>query len=205
MVKIFLLGTVLGLVLGLPIGPIGIVVARRMVLDGMKEGFATIIGTLMGDLFYGAVVLFNLHFVIDLLLRFKIFLELFVVVALLYIGITTLREARKPEEHVHNTAAVAGDWFSAFLMSLATIQTPFIFAAVYAILNVNNLVTTAPQKIMILVGLGFGVFLWWALFAKIITMFKRAGYLQSNKPIFTFFGWMIIVIAVLVTGWIFIV
>lgn len=195
MLHIVLLGIGLGIALGFPTGPLGILIARRMVLESMTEGFATIAGVLMGDLFYASIILFKLNFIIAWLLQFKTFLELFVVLALLWIGYKTLRDVHTTDHYPHGKAAVATDWFSSFLISLATPQTPLIFTSVYALLNIPSFVSTTPQKLMLLVGISAGVLIWWWGFGAVISALKARGYLKSNRTLFTVFGWLLIVVA----------
>lgn len=195
---VFFLGIGLGIALGFPVGPMGVLIARRMVLEGLTDGIVTIFGVLLGDLFYAAVILFNLNLIIAFLAKIKIFLLLFLVFSLLWIGYKTLKEAHLTDHPHPNARALATDWVSAFLMSVATPSTPLVFAAVYALLNVANLTQTSFDRIVLLVGLSAGVFLWWWGFAATVTTLKARGYLKSNKGLFRFFGWALIIIAVVI-------
>ncbi len=196
---IFFLGLGLGIALGFPIGPMGVLIARRMVLEGLADGAVTIFGVLLGDLFYAAVVLFNLNLIIAFLAKIKLYLLLFLVFSLLWIGYKTLKEAHLTDHPHPDAKRLATDWFSAFMMSIATPSTPLIFAAVYSLLNVGNLTNTPVDKTVLLVGLSAGVFVWWWGFGATVTALKDRGYLKSNTTLFQFFGWALIAIAAIIT------
>src|SRR5512135_1924550 len=73
---IFLKGLILGFVIAAPVGPIGILCARRTLTHGRRAGFFSGMGAATADALYGFIAAFGLTFIADFLAGHQAWLRL---------------------------------------------------------------------------------------------------------------------------------
>ena len=66
MLFVFLLkGIAVGIVIAVPVGPVGVMCVRRTILEGKRAGFVSGLGAATADALFGCVAAFGLTFVSD--------------------------------------------------------------------------------------------------------------------------------------------
>lgn len=172
---LFLKGAVIGLSIAAPVGPIGLLCIRRTLADGAAVGFATGLGAATADAAYGAVAGFGLAAVTDLLFGWQTALRLVGGLALLWLGITTMRA--RPAEHAADaptTHSLAGAYATTVMLTLANPATIISFAAVFGALG---LAETGGAPAVGAAALVLGVFLgsaaWWLALSAGVGVFRR--------------------------------
>jgi arginine exporter protein ArgO len=73
---IFLKGLILGFVIAAPVGPIGVLCARRTLTHGRRAGFFSGMGAATADSIYGFIAAFGLTFVSNFLIGYQFSLRL---------------------------------------------------------------------------------------------------------------------------------
>src|SRR3954451_15610834 len=86
-------GVLVGLVIAVPVGPVGVLCIRRTIFDGRFAGFISGIGAATADAIFGIIAGFGLTFVSDLLLDYQEWLRLGGAGFLLYVGISAFTAA----------------------------------------------------------------------------------------------------------------
>ena len=69
-------GVLVGLVIAVPVGPVGVLCIRRTIFDGRLAGFISGIGAATADAIFGIIAGFGLTFVSDLLLDYQEWLRI---------------------------------------------------------------------------------------------------------------------------------
>src|SRR5216684_8487760 len=87
MLLVFLLkGIVVGIIIAVPVGPVGVLCVRRTIFQGRLAGFVSGLGAATADAIFGFIAAFGLTFVSDWLIGYQQWLRLIGGCYLLYIG-----------------------------------------------------------------------------------------------------------------------
>ncbi len=167
-------GIAVGIVIALPIGPVGVLCVRRTLFEGAFFGLAAGLGAALADTVFGIVAGFGLTAVRDVILGFQDWLGLFGGLFLLAAGARALalRDVRAPEP-------LAGErLFGAFASTFAvTVTNPIAilgFTAIIAKVGLNRDATFGTIAVLI-AGVFAGSALWWiGLTTGIVSLRRRA-------------------------------
>src|SRR3990172_2147799 len=134
METIFVLkGLIIGFVIAAPVGPIGVLCARRTLMFGRRAGFFSGMGAATADSIYGFVAAFGLTLVSDFLIGHNVFLRLAGGSLLCILGVKALVAAPSLKSDSPKTfKRFAGMYSSTFILTLTNPITIFSFAAVFA-------------------------------------------------------------------------
>jgi threonine/homoserine/homoserine lactone efflux protein len=97
----FLKGVAVGMVIAVPVGPVGVLCVRRTIFEGSLFGFVSGLGAASADTIFGIIAGFGLTVIADLLLDYQEWLRGVGGVFLLYLGAAALRlraERLEPQE-----------------------------------------------------------------------------------------------------------
>ncbi len=171
---VFLKGIILGFVIAAPVGPIGVLCARRTLTHGRRAGFFSGIGAATADAIYGFIAAFGLTFVSNFLIGHQFFLRLVGGTLLCFLGTKTLIAAPAEKEDLPRTARkYAGMYTSTFFLTLTNPMTIFSFAAVFAGFGLAGTKGSAVIAGILVLGVFLGSTLWWILLVGIFSIFKR--------------------------------
>jgi threonine/homoserine/homoserine lactone efflux protein len=156
--SVFIRAFIIGISIAAPVGPIGVLCIRRTLANGKLAGFLSGMGAATADMVYGAIAVFGLTAITNLLVDNAIWLRLIGGGFLLYLGIKTFRE--KPAEHAAqaNQDGMPGMYFSTFFLTITNPMTILAFAAIFAgtLLGEN---TNSP--LVMVAGVFAGSAVWW--------------------------------------------
>lgn len=100
----FFKGMILGFAIAAPVGPIGVLCIRRTLQYGRLSGLFSGLGAAFADMFFGAIAVFGLDLVSDLLLSWQFWLRILGGVFLFFWGLkiflAKLDDKTKPITHV---------------------------------------------------------------------------------------------------------
>lgn len=173
----FLKGLIVGFVIAVPVGPIGILCARRTLTHGRSAGFVSGMGAATADVFYGFVAAFGMTFISDLLSGKQFWLRLAGGAFLCLFGIKTFIEKperksllslikKKKKRHV-------GMYTSTFFLTLTNPITIISLAAVFAGFGLAGASSGILSALILVLGVFLGSVLWWLFFIGVFTVFKR--------------------------------
>jgi len=158
----FVKGIVVGLVIAVPVGPVGIVCIRRTIFEGKVAGFVSGFGAATADAVFGIVAGFGLTMVSDWLLDYREWLQAAGAGFLLFIGGRTF--VTKPEVKTETeTDPESLSWYyaSTFALTLANPVTLLAFLGIFAAVGLNGPSATLGHAAILVLGVGVGSLLWW--------------------------------------------
>ena len=164
MLLAFLLkGVVVGIVIALPVGPVGILCIRRTILHGRLAGFVSGLGAATADAVFGIIAGFGLTFIADLLLGYQDWLRLGGAAFLLYVGISEFfgdppgrpDSERDPED-------LFADYISTFALTITNPITILAFLAIFAAIGFSGHDATLLHATILVLGVWLGSLVWWA-------------------------------------------
>jgi threonine/homoserine/homoserine lactone efflux protein len=170
----FLKGIMIGFVIAAPVGPIGVLCARRTLMHGRRAGFFSGMGAATADSLYGFVAAFGLTFISDLLVDHQTVLRLIGGAILVFLGVKAF--AAKPvkkSELPRSARHYAGMYSSTFFLTLTNPMTIFSFAAVFAGFGLAGAKGSALSSGILVLGVFLGSALWWLFLVALFSLYGR--------------------------------
>jgi threonine/homoserine/homoserine lactone efflux protein len=170
----FLKGIMIGFVIAAPVGPIGVLCARRTLLHGRRAGFSSGMGAATADSLYGFIAAFGLTFISDLLVSHQIPLRLVGGFILMFLGIKAFAaQPVKRAELPRSARHYAGMYSSTFFLTLTNPMTIFSFAAVFAGFGLAGIKGSALSSGILVLGVFLGSALWWLFLVALFSLYGR--------------------------------
>jgi threonine/homoserine/homoserine lactone efflux protein len=170
-------GLFIGFVIAAPLGPIGILCARRTLTHGRRAGFYSGMGASTADVLYGFIAAFGLAFISDFLLSYQFWLRLAGGAILCFLGVKTFTEhppessgVRSPLNRERRHAAL---YTSTFFITLTNPMTILSLAAVFAGFGITGTRGSVLSAAVLVLGVFLGSVLWWLFLVGVFSVFKR--------------------------------
>jgi threonine/homoserine/homoserine lactone efflux protein len=166
-------GFLIGFSLPIPIGPVGILCIRRTLTSGRLFGFLTGLSAAISDMVYSIVAAYGITLVADFITENQHEIRVVGGVVLLILGYRMFRPARVKEVAVKPAAAPALAFFSTFLVTFTNPMALFAFAAVFALVGIQDLVYNQTAAALFVAGIFIGSLGWFALLTFLTHRFKE--------------------------------
>jgi threonine/homoserine/homoserine lactone efflux protein len=160
---IFLLkGLVVGIIIAVPVGPVGIMCLRRTILEGKLAGFISGLGAATADAMFGFIAAFGLTFISDLLIGYHQWLRIAGGLYLLYIGGRALLTAPEVKTGTEPDAeSLLRDFLSSFALTLTNPITILVFLGIFSAIGLSGERATLSRAAILVLGVWLGSLLWW--------------------------------------------
>jgi threonine/homoserine/homoserine lactone efflux protein len=160
----FVRGIVAGLIIGMPVGPVGILGLRRMLFEGRLAGLVSGLGAACGDALFGAIAGFGLTAISDWLLGYQEWLRFAAACFLLYIGGSALLQEPQIRLGAHHEAeGLLRNYLSALGLTIANPVTILAFIGIFASLGLTGHHATIGRVGVIIFGVWLGSLSWWLM------------------------------------------
>jgi len=173
--SLFIQGLIVGLLVSVPLGPIGVLVVQRTVNKSRKAGFFSGLGAATSDLFYAIIAGFSLTFIINFVRQHQLLFQIVGTAVLLALGfyiffknpIHDLRKTRR------RGTTHFQDYISSFLLTVSNPLVIFVFIAVFAgsglVLNVKE----PYHALAIILGIFTGGCSWWFILSGLVSLLRH--------------------------------
>jgi threonine/homoserine/homoserine lactone efflux protein len=161
---ILLKGLLLGLLIAIPVGPIGVLCVQRTLNKGKLSGFISGLGAATADAFYGAVAAFGLIIISGFLIKYQLIIRIIGGIFLVYIGIKSFYSKPKeikPNEKVNDNPAT--DYISTFFLTITNPTTVISFTLLFAGIGLEFSNKSFNSSIFLVLGVFLGSALWWLI------------------------------------------
>jgi len=176
----FLKGLVIGFVIAAPVGPIGVLCARRTLMHGRRAGFSSGMGAATADAIYGFVAAFGLTYVSDMVVGHQFWLRLAGGTLLVVLGVKAFLAPPVARNELPRMAHhYAGMYSSTFFLTLTNPMTIFSFGAVFAGFGLAGAKGSMLSAGVLVFGVFVGSGLWWLFLVGIFSLWRRR--FQSNE------------------------
>jgi threonine/homoserine/homoserine lactone efflux protein len=170
----FLKSLFIGFVIAAPVGPIGVLCARRTLLHGRRAGFFSGMGAATADAIYGFIAAFGLTFVSGFLVEYQSWLRLIGGALLVHMGVKAFRALPVKKCDLPRSARhYAGMYSSTFFLTLTNPMTIFSFAAVFAGFGLAGIKGSALSSGILVLGVFLGSALWWLFLVALFSLYGR--------------------------------
>lgn len=168
-------GILIGLLVSIPLGPIGVLVIQRTVNKSRLAGLLSGMGAALSDTLYAIVAGFSLTFIIDFIRIHELFFQSLGAVVVLILGISIF--FKNPVSDLRRNRLRGNTHFqdiiSSFLVTVSNPLTVFVFLAVFASSGVAVSLEKPFHSFFVILGISLGAFLWWFTLSGIVSLFRH--------------------------------
>ncbi|MCC8173372.1 MAG: LysE family transporter [Odoribacter sp.] len=196
-------GILIGLMVSIPLGPMGVLIIQKTLNKGALSGFVAGMGVTCADLFYATVAAFGLSYVITTVKTHEIFLQIVGGIFLIIVGLKIyfdnplkqIKARRKTSKK-----GLLGGFLSLFFLTVSNPIAIIVFMAVFAGTSVlgDSSSHSLVKEITVLVGIFLGGTAWWYCLSTIVNIFRKKFRLRRLIAINRVSGIVITVLGALV-------
>lgn len=178
---VFVKGIIIGLLISVPLGPIGIMCIQRTLNRGYMSGFVSGLGAAAADIIFAVIAGFGLSIIINFIEEKHIYFQILGGIFVLYIGyrIFNTNPVKQLRLQRLNKTRLSQDFASVFLLTLSNPMAIFLFIAIMAALKVANDLLSIFEIFILTAGIAGGSILWWFTLASISNRFRKRIRLKS--------------------------
>lgn len=156
-------GVAVGIVIAVPVGPVGVLCVRRTIFNGRLSGFVSGLGAATADALFGIIAASGLTVISEALLGFQGWLRLAGAGFLLYIGAKALRTDPLAGARPHrDPEGLFTDYASSFALTITNPITILAFLAIFAGIGFTGRAATLGRGAILVLGVWLGSLIWWA-------------------------------------------
>jgi threonine/homoserine/homoserine lactone efflux protein len=184
MLLVFLLeGIVVGIVIAVPVGPVGVICVRRTIFRGKLAGLVSGLGAATADAIFGFIAAFGLTFISDWLIGYQQWLRVAGGCYLLYAGVSALLTAPslQADSEPPRPENLFRYFFSTFALTLTNPITILAFLGIFAAVGFGGEKVTLVRAAFLVLGVWLGSLLWWLVLSFGVGVLFRTfgrGYLR---------------------------
>lgn len=179
MLHIFIKGITIGLITGMPLGPIGALCLKTTLTNGALFGLIAGLGSCVADSIYAGIAAMGLTFIARFLARYQHNLRIFGGIILLIFGISIILSKKESEQEISNSKTLLKSFLATFLLAIANPATIFSFLFVFASYGSKNIGHGLAARIILIVGVFCGSFFWWVVLVSIVKAFNNKFDLEN--------------------------
>lgn len=167
-------GIVIGLITGMPLGPIGALCLKVTLTSGARYGLVSGLGSALADSIYASTAALGLTFVSRFMIRNQHLIRLFGALILIGFGLHIfLSKPVKDEEKQINNTSMFKSFISTFILALANPATIFSFIVVFTGTDLSKYNNNPLGTLLVVLGVFIGSELWWILLVLIANRFHH--------------------------------
>lgn len=185
-------GIIIGILISIPLGPVGLITMRRTAQFGLRAGVISGLAIVFIDTLAAALVLLGLHTTVPYIKQLPPWLHIVGGCVIFAYGIRILLSA--PLQHAEKDLPWHRHFLSSLLVALSNPSTYFSFGII-ALLLTRFIDQPLFARVEVIVGFFIGALLWWCTLAM-IAFTQRARYLGASG-LQRVVGFIIIILAVI--------
>ena len=166
-------GFVLGLVVSVPLGPVGALCIQRTISKSYKAGLLAGLGAAFADLVYALIAGFGISVVIDWLIKVKKWMQAAgaIVFIMMACKVFFTNPAIQVRRNRRRKKYPLEDFMTTFLLTFSNPTPVFVFMAAFAGFIVQEDVNYHEITLSI-IGVFIGCTGWWVILVSIVNMFR---------------------------------
>lgn len=162
----------MGLLVSIPLGPIGVIIVQRTLNKGWLSGLFSGLGAAFADFIYAILAATGFGIILDLIVAHDKIIKLIALTIVAIIGIALFRKNIKAlKKEYKKSPNFITDFFSVFLLTLSNPLAIGVFLALFA--GTAGQYISMSSIIAILTGVLLGAIFWWMLLTILISLFRK--------------------------------
>jgi threonine/homoserine/homoserine lactone efflux protein len=180
-IELFMKGIIIGLMVSVPLGPIGVLCIQRTLNKGRKSGFVSGLGASAADTFFALIAGYGISMVISFIKEQHVYFQIIGGLIVMYLGIHIFFTNPVKQLRLHRMSQnkLSQDFLSVFFLTVSNPMAIFFFLAMFAGVNLAG----GPMNLFLVSLVVAGVFLgssaWWFILTTIVNIFRHRFRLKS--------------------------
>ncbi len=170
----FLKGVLVGVIIAVPVGPVGVMCIRRTAVEGKLAGFVSGLGAATADAVFGIIAGYGLTVVSDWLIGYQRWLRVAGACLLLAVGSRALFAKRPEAASASDPQSLSWYYASTFALTLTNPITILAFLAIFAAVGLSGAEATLGRAAILVLGVWVGSLLWWLALSFGIGLWLRS-------------------------------
>ena len=174
LLALLLKGIVVGIVIAVPVGPVGVLCLRRTILDGRIAGLLSGTGAATADALFAVIAGFGLTVVSDWLFGYQDWLRVGGAAFLFYVGISAFfHEPNGNRTGPRAPESLLANFASAFMLTITNPVTILSFLAIFAGLGLTGQDSRLGGVAILVLGVWIGSLSWWVALSLAAGLFRH--------------------------------
>jgi threonine/homoserine/homoserine lactone efflux protein len=174
LLSFLLKGIVVGLVIAVPVGPVGVLCLRRTILDGRIAGLLSGTGAATADALFAVIAGFGLTVVSDWLFGYQDWLRIGGAAFLFYVGISAFfHEPQTDRSAQPAPESLLANYASTFALTITNPVTILSFLAIFAGLGLTGREMALDGVAILVLGVWLGSLSWWVALSLAAGLFRH--------------------------------
>ncbi len=172
-IRFFIEGLIIGIVVAVPVGPMGLLCVNRALSGGPTYGLFSGLGVATADALAAGIAILGLTLVSTFLIDQQTWLRLIGGGFLFYLGVKVFRTRPVTQASLADRNGLIGAYMSTFLLTFTNPLTIVSFVAIYAGWGIQSLQGNYFSAGFLTVGVFAGSAFWWVLLSGSIAAFRE--------------------------------
>jgi threonine/homoserine/homoserine lactone efflux protein len=172
--ELFWKGLIVGLMVSIPLGPIGVLCVQRTINKGRKSGFVSGLGAAAADAVFAMIAGLGISFIISFIKEQHIYFQIIggIVIIALGIQIFYTNPVRQLRLQRLNRNKLSQDFLSVFLLTLSNPMAIFFFMAMIAGINLTSGHLRFVELVSLVAGVFAGCAAWWFMLSSFVNYWR---------------------------------
>lgn len=172
LLPLFIQALVIGFAMAIPLGPIGLLCIERTLSRGIGAGLSTGLGVAVADAIFAALVAYGARWVADEMLPYRDLLRYAGGLVIILLGVRTCLQS--PKVRLPRGVSLSGSTFlTSFMLTLANPLVLVGFIAIFAALDLGEVIQSNQQALQVIGGIFLGSMVWWLCLTGLIAAIRH--------------------------------
>jgi threonine/homoserine/homoserine lactone efflux protein len=173
-ITLFLKGIGMGLLVSVPLGPVGIMCIQRTINKGLRSGIFSGLGAASADLFYALIAGFGLSYIVNFIEARQSIIQFIGSIIIVFVAfrIFYTNPAVQLRKHRNKKGKPLEEIISIFVVTISNPAVFIAFLAMFAAFHVINTTAGYVGTITAISGIFAGSMLWWYILSTVINHFR---------------------------------
>ncbi len=167
-------GFIVGLVVSTPIGPMGVLCVQRTLNKGKSSGFSSGMGIATADAIFALSAGLGISFIIHFLSEQQLVIKMIggLVIAFIGLKIFIANPVKQLKKHRREGKNLFEDFISILFMALSNPLTIFLYIAIFAGLNLQDVSTGYSSALLVVAGVFVGASISWFAISTVVNYLR---------------------------------
>jgi len=173
-IDFFWKGIIVGLMVSVPLGPIGLLCIQRTLNKGRRSGFVSGLGASAADTIFALIAGFGITYIIEFIREQHIYFQAIggVIIIILGIHVFFTNPIQQLRMQRMSKSRLSQDFLSVFIIMITNPMAILFFLAIFAGMNVHPDKTNLLTLIFVVSGVFAGSAAWWFLISAFVNFWR---------------------------------
>lgn len=167
-------GIIVGLVVSIPLGPMGVLCVQRTLNKGKSSGISSGMGIATADAIFALIAGLGISFIIHFLSEQQLIIKIIggLVIAFIGLRIFIANPVKQLKKHRREGKNLFEDFISILFMALSNPLTVFLYIAIFAGLNLHDVSAGYSSALLVVAGVFVGASISWFTISTVVNYFR---------------------------------